>query len=152
MINISLPDDIAKRLEEVTKFENRPVDEIVASMVQQYTPQQHSQEESDVAWDSILGIFDDDVTDLSMTVRETMHKYFHDKYGDPTEVLNKLEDVARRENLSIIGLLSSWLDTYNSRNDAPKGVANWDTILGIGDENVTDMSTSVRETLYKKPQ
>ncbi|MEO8606642.1 MAG: hypothetical protein ABI690_02075 [Chloroflexota bacterium] len=152
MINISLPDDIAKRLEEIAQREKRPVDEVVASMAQHYTPKSHSREESDVAWESILGIYHDDVTDLSMTVRETMHKYFYDKYGDSTEVLNRLEDVARRENRSLIDLLSTWIDDHISRDIQKKAAPNWDNIVGIGDENVTDMSTTVRETLYKKPE
>lgn len=83
MINITLPDDLAKRLEEIAEHENRPVEEIVASMVEQYRPQQHTQEESDAAFEAIFGIFHDDVTDMSTIVRETLHKHFQEKYGDP---------------------------------------------------------------------
>jgi hypothetical protein len=82
MINIQLPDEIARRLEIVARLENRSVEEVVASMVEQYTPQPYSQAESDAAFEAIFGIFDDDVTDMSTTVRETLHKYFQEKYGD----------------------------------------------------------------------
>ncbi len=82
MINFMLPDEIARQLEEVAKIEKRPVEEVLVSMVKQYTPQPYSQEESDAAFESIIGIFDDDITDLSTTVSETLHKYFQDKYGD----------------------------------------------------------------------
>jgi len=82
MINIMLPDEIARQIEAVAKLENRPIEEVVASMVRQYTPQPYSQEGSDAAFEAIFGIFDDDVTDMSTTVRETLHKYFQDKYGD----------------------------------------------------------------------
>jgi hypothetical protein len=52
-------------------------------------------------------------------VRETMHKYFHDKYDDPTEVLNKFEAVARRENRSLIDLLSAWIDEHHDAAKQP---------------------------------
>ena len=81
MINIMLPDEIARQIEEVAKFENRPVEEVVASMVQQYTPQPSSQEESDAAFASLFGIYDD-VSDMSTTVRETLHKHFKEKDGN----------------------------------------------------------------------
>jgi hypothetical protein len=152
MINIPLPDEIARQIEAVAKLEKRSVEEVVASMVQRYTPHRYSQEESDVVWESIIGIYDADVSDMSTTVRETLHKYFQDKYGDPSDILNRLEDVARRENRSIIDLLSAWIDEHISHQADTKGVPKWDTILGIGDENVTNMSTTVRETLYKKPE
>jgi hypothetical protein len=34
-------------------------------------------------WDMILGIYDDDVTDMSTTVRETLKEYYQKKYGNP---------------------------------------------------------------------
>lgn len=37
MINIMLPDEIARQIEAVAKIENHSVVEVVASIVQQYT-------------------------------------------------------------------------------------------------------------------
>jgi hypothetical protein len=82
MINIPLPDEIARQIEALAKLENRPVEAVIASMMQQYTPQPHSQEEADAAFQSIFGIYDDDITDMSTTVRETLQKHFQEKYGD----------------------------------------------------------------------
>ena len=35
------------------------------------------------SFDAIIGIFDDDITDLSTTVRETMNTYYAGKYDRP---------------------------------------------------------------------
>jgi len=71
----------------------------------------------------------------------------------PDEVAKRLEDFARRENRSVAEVVASWLDEYAPQEPEPKKAPNWDLILGIGDESLTDMSTTVRETLdayYKK--
>ncbi len=70
----------------------------------------------------------------------------------PDDVAKRLEDFARRENRSVADVVAEWLDEH-APEEEPKKAPNWDLILGIGDENVTDMSTTVRETLdayYKK--
>lgn len=82
MITVILPDDVAHQIEEVAKIEKRPIEVVLASMVKQYTPQPYSQEESDAAFESIFGIYDDDVTDMSTTVRETLQKHFQEKYDN----------------------------------------------------------------------
>jgi hypothetical protein len=82
MINIMLPDEIARQIEEVAKIENRPVEEVVASMVQQYTPQETEPKKAP-NWDLIIGIGDKNVTDMSTTVRETLDAYYKKKYANP---------------------------------------------------------------------
>jgi hypothetical protein len=77
--NVTLPDELARRLEEIARRENRPLAEVIASMVEQYAVP--PAEEMDDFVDPIIGIFDDDVTDLSTTVRETMDDYWRKKYG-----------------------------------------------------------------------
>ena len=70
----------------------------------------------------------------------------------PDDIAKRLEDFARRENRSVADVVATWLDEH-SIEDETKKAPNWDLILGIGDENITDMSTTVRETLdayYKK--
>jgi hypothetical protein len=77
--NVALPDELARGLEEIARRENRPLAEVIASMVEQYAVP--PAEEMDDFVDPIIGIFDDDVTDLSTTVRETMDDYWRKKYG-----------------------------------------------------------------------
>jgi hypothetical protein len=81
MMNITLPKELAEQLEAITMRENRPVEDVVASMIEQYEPHAPSQEESDAAFEALVGIYDDDITDMSTTVRETLNRYFQDKYG-----------------------------------------------------------------------
>ena len=83
MATITLPEELAQRIEEIAQQEHRSVVETVASMVEKYKPRLLSQEASDAALDAIVGVFDDDITDLSTTVRETLHKYYQEKYGRP---------------------------------------------------------------------
>ena len=83
MVSIVLPDALAQQLEEIAQRENRPLTDVVASMIEQYEPKSVSQEESDAAFDAIFGIYDDDVTDMSTSVRETLKDYFEKKYGRP---------------------------------------------------------------------
>ncbi len=80
MVTITLPDELVHRLEEISRHENRSLAEIVATMTEQYRPAETPGETPD--WDMILGVYEDDVTDMSTTVRETMKKYYQEKYGD----------------------------------------------------------------------
>lgn len=75
MVNIVLPDHLAQQLEEIAQRENRPVAEVIENMMQHYTliP---SSDEKPPDWDSIIGIYDDDVTDMSTSVRETLQAYY----------------------------------------------------------------------------
>ncbi len=79
-MNIVLPDELTKKLEQIAETENRPLEAVVASMIDQYAPEQNP---STLGWDAITGIGDNAVTDMSTTVRETLHKYYQDKYGRP---------------------------------------------------------------------
>jgi hypothetical protein len=67
----------------------------------------------------------------------------------PDEIAQRLEEIARQQNRSVADVLAAWLEEHQDEAEKPKGIPNWDLILGIGDENVTDMSTTVRETLQK---
>lgn len=64
----------------IAEREQRPVDDVLRSMVESYEP--HPTAEQNAALEAMLGMFDDDVTDLSTTVRETMKEYYQQKYGD----------------------------------------------------------------------
>jgi hypothetical protein len=76
--NVTLPDEVARRLEEIAQRENRSLAEVVVSLLDQYPIPSEDAQEVD---DPIVGIFDDDVTDMSTTVRETMDAYWRKKYG-----------------------------------------------------------------------
>lgn len=82
MINIALPDELAKRLEEIARREKRPVADLIASWIEQEETDTTIEDAADDPITSIIGIYDDDITDLSTTVRETLQKYYQEKYGN----------------------------------------------------------------------
>jgi cell division protein ZapA (FtsZ GTPase activity inhibitor) len=81
MASILLTDELAKRLQEVAQRENQSVEELVTSLLDERDPVSKPERKAP-NWDLILGAFDDDVTDMSTTVQETLQKYFQEKYGD----------------------------------------------------------------------
>jgi hypothetical protein len=82
MLTVELPEHLAKRLQAIAERENRSVNEVVTSLVEEYVaPTTISEDESVDPFDAIDGILDYDVTDMSTTVKETMRDYFRKKYG-----------------------------------------------------------------------
>ena len=77
MVSISLPDSLVRELEVIAEEEKRSVAEIIASMLRQYRPvTSASQEERDAAFERMIGIYDDDVTDMSTVhMRDIMAAY-----------------------------------------------------------------------------
>ena len=73
MSTLILPDDLAERLHALARRENRPVEDVLSALLDIYTASDPL-----AAMD---GMFDDAITDLSTTVRETMHRYYQDKHG-----------------------------------------------------------------------
>jgi hypothetical protein len=88
MTTLIVDDKLASQLQEIADDENRPVEDILRSLLELYaalpkniTPgAQRTRDEMLAAMD---GMFDDDVTDLSTTVRGTMAAYYQKKYGNP---------------------------------------------------------------------
>jgi hypothetical protein len=78
MENLLLPEQLVQKLQDIARRENRPVEAVVASMVENYEPQNDDTDPID----AIVGVFDDDITDLSTTVRETIQEYFRRKAHD----------------------------------------------------------------------
>lgn len=76
MSQLVIEHDLAERLQAIARRENRPVEDVLASLLDLYTAQSDSLAAMD-------GMFDDDVADLSTTVRETMDTYYQKKYGRP---------------------------------------------------------------------
>ncbi len=81
MVNISLPDDVAQALTELAETQHRPIADVVAEMLNLYKHEEIQQSLPDSAFESIIGVFDDDITDLSTTTRETLQQVIQDKYG-----------------------------------------------------------------------
>ncbi|HMN14035.1 MAG TPA: hypothetical protein PKD55_17095 [Bellilinea sp.] len=74
MTQLVIEHELADRLQAIARRENRPVEEVLASLLEMYTAQ------SD-ALDAMDGAFDDPVTDMSTSIRETLNAYYRDKYG-----------------------------------------------------------------------
>ena len=69
---MSLSPKLTERIEAIAKREGRTPDDLLASLLDTY--ESHQVATSSV--DQFIGAFDDDVTDMSVTVRETLRKKF----------------------------------------------------------------------------
>ncbi len=74
MSQVVIEHDLAERLQEIARREGRPVEAVLASLLELYAARSE-------ALTALDGAFDDDVTDLSTTVHETMSGYYEKKYG-----------------------------------------------------------------------
>ena len=77
MTDIPLPDDLAAQLEAIARRENRSLADLVALMVEQYkltTDQDNIDAQHPL--DAFTGIYDDDITNMSTSVRETIQEHF----------------------------------------------------------------------------
>ena len=73
MTTLVIPDSLAERLRHVAQQENRPLEDVLASLLDIYARQAD-------AFAAMDGMFDDDVTDLSTSVRDTMTDYYRKKH------------------------------------------------------------------------
>jgi len=78
MADLIIRDDVAEDLRRIAEQENRSIEDVLRSMINSYKPTSSRRD----AIEDFIGVFDDDVTDLSSTVRETMEDYYRKKYGD----------------------------------------------------------------------
>jgi hypothetical protein len=69
---MTLPETLTNRIQKIAKREGRTVEELLQTLLDAYE-QQHS--ESDPIED-FIGAFKDDVSDLSVTVHQTLHQKF----------------------------------------------------------------------------
>lgn len=84
MVMIQIPENLAKVIEKAAQRENRSLDELAVSVLEEHFPVEVTDESPEVSdyvnpLDSILGILDYDVTDMSTTVKETMREYHKNK-------------------------------------------------------------------------
>jgi metal-responsive CopG/Arc/MetJ family transcriptional regulator len=82
MATIEIDDDLALELEAIAAREGQTAGAIIKSLVQEYISQHGQIKPTPEALEAFIGMFDDDVTDLSTTVRETMDAYYRKKYGN----------------------------------------------------------------------
>ncbi|MBN1563144.1 MAG: hypothetical protein JXA10_04850 [Anaerolineae bacterium] len=71
-MSLVLSKKMAEQLQAIAKREKRSVEDILDSMLKMY----NAVSEPLAAMD---GMFDDDITDLSTTVRETMREFYRQK-------------------------------------------------------------------------
>ncbi len=79
MSTISVSNEVANELEALARLEKRSVSDLIIDMLNQYREKSIQQEDADQAFLAMAGAFDDDLTDLSTSVRETMDRHFRDK-------------------------------------------------------------------------
>lgn len=75
MINLLIPDELAEEIINLAQREAISVTDVLTRMVRQYTPPKPVDEAQVEALEAMIGMFDDDVADMSTTVRETMENF-----------------------------------------------------------------------------
>lgn len=88
MVTVHISEALAKQLQAIAQRENRSIDEVVESLVrdkvtEQPTPETAPSSKAISALDALMGMFDDDITDMSSNVKETLREYYRNKYGRP---------------------------------------------------------------------
>lgn len=69
MISLTVSEDLAERLQRIAQQENRPVEEILETLLDLYLRQSDALAQMD-------GMFEDEATNLSTSVRETMRNFY----------------------------------------------------------------------------
>lgn len=82
MTNLAIPDDLAEKIQEIAEQENLSIAEFLAGLIKDYSVQSQEQQRRNEALLTSVGMFDDDITDLSSTVRETMDEFWRKRYAD----------------------------------------------------------------------
>jgi hypothetical protein len=81
MVMINIPENLAKVIEKAAQRENRSLDELALSVLEEHFSVETADTSGDVnALDAILGMFDDDVTDMSSNVKEHLREYYRNKH------------------------------------------------------------------------
>ena len=88
MAEVIIHNELAERLQRIAQRENRPVEAVLQSLLELYSSasERPSTEPAEPPSDPLAdmdGMFDDDITDLSTTVRATMAAFYREKYGRP---------------------------------------------------------------------
>lgn len=73
---------LAEQIKATARAQNVSVDDFLRQLLQAYIASGLASAQSEEAFAAMDGMFDDEVTDLSVTVRETMEAYYREKFGD----------------------------------------------------------------------
>ena len=76
MGQITLPDDTLRKLREIAAREDKSVEELLADVADKLAREDKG---SKASLEAMAGIFDDDIPDLSTTIRETMNSFYQTK-------------------------------------------------------------------------
>lgn len=88
MTTLTIEDELAAKLSAIAADENRPVTAVLESLLELYSSLPRLPQNAiglmtaDEALEAMEGMVDDDISDLSTSVRETMAAYYKKKYGD----------------------------------------------------------------------
>ncbi len=79
MAIIHISEKLAQAIEEVAKRENRPLDDVAGEVLEDhFLPEESVAGMS--ALDALMGMFDDDITDMSSNVKDHLREYYRNKY------------------------------------------------------------------------
>jgi hypothetical protein len=86
MSDLFVPDELVEKLQHIAEHEQRPVEEVLRAMIEEYTPKSENTSEALPENDplaGLIGLLDDEIqaTDLSSTIRETLKQHTHPEYG-----------------------------------------------------------------------
>ena len=83
MAALIIHEELAERLRAIAQRENRPIENVLSDLLDMYADRSSGEKDDTLAdpLNALIGMFDDDITDMSSTVRETMDAYYRRKYG-----------------------------------------------------------------------
>ena len=88
MTQLVLEGEIAEKIEQIARSQQLTPEAFLQNVIRQYEAPSNQEEtqaeklerQHRIRMES-LGMFDDDITDLSVTKKETLRKIFEEKYG-----------------------------------------------------------------------
>ncbi len=86
MFQLAIDDQLASRLKAIAERERRPIEDVLETMVERYETAittERTVDERALALEQFIGAIKDNITDASMTVRETMAEFYRRKSDDP---------------------------------------------------------------------
>ncbi len=76
MVTLQIHDEgLIEQLQQLATQENQTIEAVLQMLVGQYMHRQ-------AAFEAMDGMFDDDIHDLSTSIRDTMHTYYQGRDGD----------------------------------------------------------------------
>jgi predicted transcriptional regulator len=76
MGQITLSDEILRKLREIATRENKTEEAVLEEVLDKYVT---DHQESTTSLEAMAGVFDDAIPDLSTTIRETMNSFYKNK-------------------------------------------------------------------------